>query len=243
MVLQGAPIDESSALDTAPPGPVERLREYLSENRFELNSRIPSERVLSTELGISRTLLRKALADLESEGQIWRHVGRGTFVGSRPIETASDVDYVSSRTSPRELMEARMLIEPGLARLAAIHATEADVRNIENCIRKTKTAPDWRIYETWDNNLHRAFALAAHNTPLMSLFDTLNMVRRSVVWARSRRVPLARKMDHHSFEEHDRILAHVANREPAKAEDAMRRHLETVANKLIASMEDRQQPD
>lgn len=217
--------------------PTERLRTYLSENRFELNSRLPSERVLSTELGISRTLLRKALADLEGEGQIWRHVGRGTFVGSRPIETASDVDYLSSRTSPRELMEARMLIEPGLVRLAAIHATESDIRAIEHCIHKTKTAPDWRIYETWDNNLHRAFALAAHNTPLLSLFDTLNMVRRSVAWTRTRRVPLARKMDHHSFGEHDLILQNVAKRDPAAAEAAMRAHLETVANKLIESME------
>lgn len=219
--------------------PTDRLRDYLSENRFELNSRLPSERHLSAELGISRTLLRKALADLEAEGQIWRHVGRGTFVGSRPIETAGDVDYVSSRTNPRELMEARMLIEPGLARLAAIHATETDVRNIEHCIHKTKTASDWRIYETWDNNLHRAFALAAHNTPLISLFDTLNMVRRSVVWARSRRVPLSRKMDHHSFNEHDQILKHVANRDPAGAENTMRSHLEMVANKLMASMEKR----
>lgn len=219
--------------------PTERLRNYLSENRFELNSRLPSERVLSTELGLSRTLLRKALADLESEGQIWRHVGRGTFVGSRPIETASDVAYVSSRTSPRELMEARMLIEPGLVRLAAIHATESDVRSIQHCIHKTKTAPDWRIYETWDNNLHRAFALAAHNTPLISLFDTLNMVRRSVVWARNRRVPFSRKLDHHSFGEHDQILEFVAHRDPVGAENAMRTHLETVANKLIESMENR----
>lgn len=222
-----------------PQNPTEQLRAFLSENRFELNSRLPAERVLSAELGISRTLLRKALADLEAEGQIWRHVGRGTFVGSRPIETASDVDYVSSRTSPRELMEARMLIEPGLVRLAAIHATESDVRAIQHCIHKTKTAPDWRIYETWDNNLHRAFALAAHNTPLISLFDTLNMVRRSVVWARNRRVPLARKLDHHSFAEHDRILQFVASRDPIGAENAMRSHLETVSNKLIASMESR----
>ena len=217
----------------------DKLRAYLTENQFELNSRLPSERVLSTELEISRTLLRKALASLEAEGLIWRHVGRGTFIGSRPVETASDVDYVSSHTTPRELMDARLLIEPGLVRLAAIHATEADIHNIENCIHKTKTAQDWRIYETWDNNLHRAFALAAHNTPLLSLFDTLNMVRRSVVWARYRRVPLARKLDHHSFSEHDIILTAVISRDPASAEIAMRTHLETVANKLLASMESR----
>ena len=59
------------------------LRQYLTEQEFSLNSRLPAERDLSTALGVSRTDLRKALAVLEAEGQIWRHVGRGTFVGTR----------------------------------------------------------------------------------------------------------------------------------------------------------------
>ena len=226
------PNELSPSLDIAE-NATHRLRSYLSDNQFDLNSRLPSERVLSMELGLSRTRLREALADLEREGQIWRHVGRGTFIGSHPVETASDVDYMSSRTSPGELMDARQLIEPGLARLAAIHATEADVLYMRSCIEKTKAAEDWRLYETWDNKLHRAFAIAAHNTPLMSLFDTLNMVRRSVVWTRPRHIPLDRKPDHHSFGEHDVILAAIEKRDPAEAEKAMHQHLETVADKLL----------
>ncbi len=214
-----------------------RLRSYLADSNLELNSRLPPERTLSRQLGVSRNLLRKALAELEAEGQIWRHVGRGTFVGSRPLESASDIDYVSSHTTPRELMEARFLIELGLARLAAGHATNADIRELEHCIRKTKSATDWRVYEIWDTNLHRTIAAAAHNTCLMALFDTLNAVKRAVVWARPREVPLARKLDHHSFAEHDAIISAIIGRDPARAEAAMRRHLESVRDRLMEVME------
>ncbi len=213
-----------------------RLRSYLADSNLELNSRLPPERTLSRQLGVSRSLLRKALAELEAEGQIWRHVGRGTFIGSRPLESASDIDYVSSHTTPRELMEARFLIELGLARLAAIHATKADIREIERCIRKTKSATDWRVYEIWDTNLHRTIAAAAHNTCLMALFDTLNAVKRAVVWTRPREVPLARRLDHHSFAEHDAIISAIIERNPARAEAAMRRHLESVRDRLMRVM-------
>ena len=213
-----------------------RLKSYLTEAQLPLNSRLPPERELSENLGISRSVLRKALAELEADGRIWRHVGRGTFIGNRPIENASDVAFVSSRTSPRELMEARLLIEPGLAGLAALHATNADLAEIERCIRKSKAAMDWRVYETWDNNLHRAFAVAAHNTPLLSLFDVLNMVRRSVVWRRRRDRNLTGRLNHHSFGEHDVIFAAIAERDSEQAEAAMRQHLTSVRNKLLLAM-------
>jgi DNA-binding FadR family transcriptional regulator len=231
------PIEIESESDTENLGAAGRLKAYLADSNLELNSRLPPERTLSRQLGVSRSLLRKALAELEAEGQIWRHVGRGTFIGSQPPESANGIDYISSHTTPRELMETRILIEPGLTRLAASHATNADIRGIEHCIRKTKSAVDWRVYEIWDNNLHRTIAAAAHNTCLMALFDTLNTVKRAVVWARPREVPLARKLDHQSFSDHDAIFSAIIERDPARAEAAMRRHLESVRDRLMKAME------
>jgi len=68
-----------------------RLRSYLAQIEMPLDSRLPPERELAETLGVTRAGLRKALAVLESENQIWRHVGKGTFIGSRPIETMADV--------------------------------------------------------------------------------------------------------------------------------------------------------
>ena len=94
---------------------------------------------------VSRGTLRKALADLEVEGLIWRHVGRGTFVGNRPVETVQDLGEVTRRiANPAGVMEARLSLEPELARLAALHATPADLDELAKCVRQSREAGDWR---------------------------------------------------------------------------------------------------
>lgn len=210
-----------------------RLKAHLAENEYPLNSRMPSERDLSRELGVNRTALRKALDELEADGQIWRHVGRGTFIGSRPVENTNDVSFIASQTNPADVMQTRLIIEPELARLAAMHATSADIRKMEQCIRKTKAAREWRLYEAWDNNFHRSIAAAARNRLLLTLFDTLNTVRRTVVWGRRRTTSLGPSLKHHSFSEHDALLAAIAERDVDLAAQRMRQHLGTVGNNLI----------
>ena len=64
-------------------GALIQLRAYIAQGEFELNDRLPAERELCETLGIARSELRKAFVILQSEDAIWRHVGRGTFVGNR----------------------------------------------------------------------------------------------------------------------------------------------------------------
>ena len=66
--------------------PTNQLREQLGDEKYTKGSKLPSERALAEELGITRPLLRKALSKLEAENLIWRHIGKGTFVGTRPVE-------------------------------------------------------------------------------------------------------------------------------------------------------------
>ena len=72
-------------------GVITQLRAYLAQAELPEDGRLPPERELSDALGVSRTELRKALTALETEGQLWRHVGKGTFIGSRPIDTFADI--------------------------------------------------------------------------------------------------------------------------------------------------------
>ena len=96
--------------DPRRPDPAARLPRASGPDRRD--PRLPPERELAEELGVSRGTLRKALADLEVEGLIWRHVGRGTFVGNRPVETVQDLGEVTRRTNPAGVMEARLRWSP-----------------------------------------------------------------------------------------------------------------------------------
>jgi DNA-binding FadR family transcriptional regulator len=210
-----------------------QLQAYLAQHDLPADSRLPPERELCEVLGVSRGDLRKALAVLENEGQIWRHVGKGTFVGSGPIEETVAISGIAGRANPADLMRARLILEPEIAREAALHATLGDIASMRRSLAQTRAAATWRQYENIDNLLHRQIAQASGNTVLLGLFDALNAIRRAVVWGRLRTEPSKPPADHHSFAEHERIVDAIADRDLAAAANAMRTHLQSVGRRLI----------
>jgi DNA-binding FadR family transcriptional regulator len=217
-------------------GALTQLRAWLGQRELPPNGRLPPERELCDILGVSRGDLRKALAVLEARGELWRHVGKGTFLGERPAADMSAAS-VAARTTPAEVMRACLVLEPELSREAALHATAADLRQLRACSLGARRAETWRHYETWDNRLHRAIAEAAHNPALTAVFDTLNAVRRTVVWGRLRDESPRPPQDHHSFAEHDAIVAAIEERDRAAAAARMRLHLQNVEALLLRPAE------
>lgn len=211
-----------------------QLRAYLAQKEFALNTRLPPERELAEMIGVSRGDLRKALAVLEDQGELWRHVGKGTFVGARPIAELSSVAMIADQTSPAEVMRARLVIEPELAREAALHATADDIRALRLCVSSARRVETWRQYESWDNRLHRTIAEAGKNALLLAVFDTINLVRRTVVWGRLRSDLPHPPADHHSFAEHELIVDAIEERNLVAAATGMRLHLQHVQTDLIA---------
>jgi len=214
-----------------------QLRAWLAQQALPPSTRLPPERELAEMLGVSRGELRKALAILERQGELWRHVGKGTFVGARPVAEMFSVGAVAAQTNPAEVMRARMTIEPEIAREAALFATADDIAEMRLCVGGARRAATWRQYETWDNRLHRAVAQAAHNAVLLSIFDTLNAVRRAVVWGRLRDEAPQPPADHHSFAEHEAIVTAIEERDLAAAESRMRAHLQNVQAHLLKQAE------
>jgi DNA-binding FadR family transcriptional regulator len=221
--------------DISPGTALARLRAHLAQIEMPLDSRLPPERTLASALGVTRAELRKALAVLESENQLWRHVGKGTFIGSRPIETLADVAAITRRTNPAEVMRTRQVLEPEVARMAALNATSAHIAEMRACMQRTRAAQSWRQYEAWDNRLHRVIAESTQNSLLLALLDTLNAVRRAVVWGRLRVDKVKPTPNHHSFDDHEAIVAAIEDRDLDRAASAMRANLENVERNLLRS--------
>ncbi len=214
---------------------VGQIKRFIDERGLGHNQKLPPERQFCPILGVSRAELRKALAEMEADGLIWRHVGRGTFIGSRPVHNLDDVDFLRQLANPVQMMDARLVIEPELAGLAARNGTPSDFEEIRKCNQRCRAAEEWRSYEAWDNNFHHAIAKATHNKVLLYLFDTFNVVRRSVVWGqvRSTKRPAP---DHFSFDQHDAILSAIAARDGAEAAAQMREHLRSVSERILPAM-------
>jgi DNA-binding FadR family transcriptional regulator len=219
--------------DNAGTSALAQLRAYLARTELALHSRLPPERRLCEALGVSRAELRKALAVLESEGQIWRHVGKGTFVGGRPLDALADIAAVTRSTNPAEVMQARLLIEPEVARFAALNARAAQIGEMRLCLQRSRAAETWRQYESWDNRLHRTIGEATQNSLVLALLDTLSAVRRAVTWGRLRAERVRPAPSHHSFAEHQEIVDAIEDRDMERACAAMRTHLESVQRNLM----------
>jgi DNA-binding FadR family transcriptional regulator len=208
------------------------LRGWLAGAKLAQRGRLPPERELANLLGMTRADLRKALAVLEAEGRVWRHVGKGTFLAEAPDSSRHDVAAIADRTSPPEAMETRLIIEPEVARLAAVKATSAQIAEMRRLCEEMRQIKHWSDYENLDWRFHNLLAQASGNTLLQEIQHIVNGVRRAVVWGHLAIRPIGPSPDYHSFAEHDAIVDAIARRDRRGAVEAMRRHLDSTASAL-----------
>lgn len=215
-------------------GVVSRLRDFIADGGYVPGDRLPAERDLIGELGLTRSALRKALETLERDGTIWRHVGKGTFVSSaEPTGGGGFIVELGRQLTPYRMMRARICIEPAIAREAAINASGEAMTRMRSAVENASTASTWAEYEEQDDRLHRCIAEASDNALLLALFDQLKQVHRAVAWGAVSRETVRPRADHSSFAEHRAIAEAIAKRDPEAACEAMRVHLRSVSARLF----------
>lgn len=209
-----------------------RLRDYVEGMTQQGSVRLPPEPKLSEELGIPRGRLRTILKRLESEGLLWRHVGKGTFAGSR--RPLADDPSLTAAISVDNILDARLLLEPQLAAQAAIRATPTDLAAMDLCLTTMANLNEFGAWRRLDERLHRLIAQATHNPMMLVLYDTLRSQMRASLDLRIREVygtdvgpDRGTDTEHHGFVE--AIRAH----NPEAAERTMRMHLLSVRNRLF----------
>jgi len=217
---------------------VDRLQALLNDGRYPSRTRLPPERELMSDLGVSRRALRQGLEVLEAEGRLWRHVGKGTFVGPRPPERELGMSLVTARTSPADLIDLAIWLEPTLARVAATRASRIDIDNLRYVLGRSEGARDPQTWDIWDTRLHRGIAEASHNALAVAVFDSLNAVRDEGAWKRIREDPTTQERFEELSRHHRQIIEAIADHHPAEAEAAMRRHLRSVQHALLLDSEE-----
>jgi DNA-binding FadR family transcriptional regulator len=214
-----------------------RVREYIvnamDDGSLRPGGRLPAERELAERFGVPRNTVRKTLAQLEAEGHITRHVGRGTFLARPTSGTATGAAGAASHISPAELMEARLRLEPALAELVVTHATAADFERMEVCLERAERAPTLDAFELWDAALHEAIAAATHNTFVARVLGMVTAARQQAEWGKlkDRIVTPQRRLRYQ--EEHRAIVAALKARDGEQARRAILAHLQHARRNLF----------
>ncbi len=195
--------------------------------------RLPPERVLKDLVGCSRETLRAALATLEAEGEIWRHVGQGTFRGRAPIGRPMKDTLLVEATTPADLMDARRLLEPQVATAAAMRRIQDDITLLRRRVAEGRAARDRAACERADDAFHQAIAQVARNPLLIALLRHFSGARCRAVWQREwdrtyRRVGVKEFTEVHC-DHHEEVVDAIAKGDGPAAHRAMAHHLEVVS--------------
>lgn len=214
---------------------VDKIERNIEEGVWKPGHRLPTERDLESELGVARNTLRKSLKKLEDAGKIVRQIGRGSFV-AEPAAAENALTPLLSQvlgSSPAEVMELRLVLEPWAAGLAATRATAADLAKMRECIAQAAVAPDVPTFEKWDGELHQTIISSAKNGLLAGLYEAINTVRHQPEWMKlkERTVTDDRRAAYHR--QHGEIVDALSERDPDQAAKLIREHLIAVRISLL----------
>jgi GntR family uxuAB operon transcriptional repressor len=217
----------------------DRILSRCQADDYAPGGKLPTERRLASELGVTRTMVRHALAVLEAEGRISREVGRGTFLRPAPaggaLPRAGSSMPRTDEVGPADVMAARRLIEPQVLPLVVAWATQRDFDELRRCVRGGATAQSAAEFETWDFALHHAIVAASRNQLLRTMYRVIEQAREGEMWGTLKRRTDSRERRAVYQAEHVELVEAICARELQRAVEVMEAHLERVQANLLGS--------
>jgi GntR family transcriptional regulator, transcriptional repressor for pyruvate dehydrogenase complex len=209
------------------------LTREIAQGRLKPGDQLPTEQSLAATFGVSRNVVREAIARLRSEGRVWSQQGRGAFVSESTAASVLKIEHDDSQPVDAfiALFQFRSILEVQGTSLAARLRTEADLEHMREAIEAMATA----IYGSvaWLNGdvaFHQAIAGATHNTYVMQVVGFVSeRVRESILAVGEHR---SDDMAQVTEREHRRILSAIEAQDEVAARQAMQAHLAGAAKRV-----------
>lgn len=216
----------------------ELLRQSIDNGTFAVGSFLPPERELAEQLRVSRTSVREALIALEVEGRVSVRVGAGVQVLVPPAPAARAVAATDAPIGPLDLLDARLIVEPETAALAAANARAQDVTRLQDWC--TQLARDYRHGSRThdaDRAFHLDIARISGNAALELLVSQLWDQRQNVLQKRFEAIFATQQGYEATEHDHADILSAIKARDSGGARAAMHRHLTRVRDRLVRAID------
>lgn len=199
------------------------LRHAIMGGAFGARGRLPTERAIAEQFGAARNTVRKTMNQLADEGLIERHVGRGTFVAGNAVDQAAgpNEEYTLS-----ELLEARLLFEPGIPDLVVERAGDEDIAMMEAYLAEMRSATSWAEFKEAKYCLHLAIISAARNRFMTFVFEQIVASRRRAGWGRKHGHPTpVAAVREAAYRDNARIVDAIKAGDAAEAQTCIRDYL------------------
>ncbi len=208
-----------------------RLRQAILDGKYADGERLPAERNLAQHFEASRSTVREALRRLEESRLVTRRIGSGTFVNHRPALDQSEIVEV---TSPVELIEVRLAVEPQMARLAVVNATQRDLERMGEALERVESCGgDRELFSRADERFHIMLAECTRNPLMVWLYRQINDVRSHALWNGMKDKILTEARIAEYNRQHRVLYEALCNRDVDAATQIIAAHLEKARRDLL----------
>ena len=208
-----------------------QLRRRILDGEYAFEERLPAERSLAEEFGVARGTIRSVLQILEEQHLVTRQVGSGTYVTHREITNQQEI---ASVTSPLEMNEVRIAIEPQMVRLAIANASSRELDELREALRQCEDCGgDPEKFALGDAAFHVALAHCSRNKLMYWLYERISEVRRHSQWRTMKAKLLTPERIAFYNGQHRRIYEAIAARDTPSAVKLIKEHLYGVHDDLL----------
>ena len=210
-----------------------QLRRRILEGEYAYEERLPAERNLAEEFGVSRGTIRSVLELLEQQNMVTRQVGSGTYVTHRETINQQEIARV---TSPIEMVEVRIAIEPQMVRLAIANASSQDLDELQSALQQCEACGgDAERFARADTAFHMALAHCSKNKLIYWLYERISEVRRHSQWRHMKQKLLTPDRIDFYNRQHRALYEAIATRDTTAAAKMIKNHLYGVQDDLLES--------
>jgi len=221
----------------------EMLIEAIKRQKLSPGDKLPPERVIAGEMGLSRNTIREAISALQIVGILETRHSQGNFIVN-PVDK-NNYDMLMSlifknEEDPFALIDARIAFEPGAALLAGRVATKRDIQNLSTCfkrIQKALLAHDIETYRLEDHAFHLRIAQVTRNPLVVNTISSLLNAMKQPLWQTMKKALADTRLRDVRIQEHQVILQAIVDRNEADTIRAVRSHLENSKARFLPEEE------
>ncbi len=208
---------------TGASGIFNRIRAAIINGDYPYNARLPSERSLATQFSVARGTIRAALEQLERANLVRKKFGSGTYV----IYNAKfEQDDIAEETSPLELIETRLAIEPHIVKLVVSNANNRELRNLEQALENVlRSTHNPNSFSSADEEFHLMLAHCSQNPLLIWMYQRINDIRSHGQWSHRKMNILTPGKIRQYNEHHSALVKSIIRRDMEEASNLMIHHL------------------
>ena len=217
------------------------LSERITQHELQPGAKLPSENALATHFGVSRAVIREAIAMLKAEGLVETLQGSGAFVRAPEKVREASLDKLThaSVRSLLDLIEVRRVIEMEIAAAAAASCNRAQLEAIDAALDKLLRAEaEGRPGVEEDRAFHATIADATGNAYWRRLTSSLAEPIGIAIGVTRHNESLRRDFAANVAREHTELRDAIASGDPERARNAAKRHLEQAADRVLSADRD-----